>query len=487
MARLEAQELTRPPEEGARLVALRFLEEAAGALGRVAAGEGSDALHEFRVSLRRLRSTLQAFEAHLESRPTEEAQERLRELGRRSNAARDAEVQIAWLEARVGELSQNHRPALRWLAQQLAARRDQAQARLLENLPERFAHLRTDLAKSLAGYRTWVHLDSPDPSPTFAAVVGEKLRGQAARLRESLDAIDSASDSAECHEARIQAKRLRYLLEPVARYAPEGKRAVRSLKGLQDVLGEMHDLQILMETLEADAERMALARMHALLDAVRSGDGAAVAAARRRNLEAGLLAIATLVRDRNRKLFGELESAWLEQRSAKFFETLETAARALLDVRREPLEIERKFLLSGVPEIAREAPSLRIEQGWMAGERIRERLRRVCDASGGERFYRTIKLGSGPTRAEYEETIPREMFEPLWPLTKGSRVEKQRIQIRDGELTWEIDVFEGRDLVTAEVELPSPDAPLVIPDWLGPCVVREVTGDPAYSNLNLAR
>ena len=55
---------------------------------------------------------------------------------------------------------------------------------------------------------------------------------------------------------------------------PEGKRAVRSLKGLQDVLGEMNDLQILMQTLEASAERMALERMHALLDAVRRATGA---------------------------------------------------------------------------------------------------------------------------------------------------------------------------------------------------------------------
>lgn len=486
MARLEPEELTRPPEEGARLVALRFLEDAAAALGRVAGGERPDSLHEFRVNLRRLRSTLQAFEPHLESRPTEQAEERLRELGSRSNAARDAEVQIAWLEARRDELSQGHLPALRWLVQELAVRRDQAQANLLEKLPERFSRLRADLAKSLAGYRTWVHLDSPDPSPTFAAVAGERLRVQAARLRENLGAISSPLDSKGCHEARIEAKRLRYLLEPVARYVPEGKRAVRSLKGLQDVLGEMHDLQILMQTLEASAERMALTRMHTLLDAVRKADGRALTAARRRNLEGGLLAIATLVRDRDRKLFGELESAWLGQRSAKFFDTLEAAARALGEVRREPLEIERKFLLSSVPEIAREAPSRRIEQGWMAGESIRERLRRVSDASG-ERFYRTIKLGSGLTRAEYEESISREMFEPLWPLTKGCRLEKRRIQIRDGELTWEIDVFEGRDLVTAEVELPSPDAGLPIPEWLAPCLVREVTGDPAYSNLNLAR
>ena len=486
MARLEPEELTRPPEEGARLVSLRILEDAGTALLRVSAGEGPDALHEFRVSLRRLRSTLRAFARHLEPRPTEQALARLRELGERSNAARDAEVQIAWLEARRGELSRGHRPALRWLAQDLTARRDQTHARLLAKLPERFATLRADLAKSLAGYRTWVHLDSPDPSPTFAAVVGERLRGQAARLRESLDAISSPSDNLGCHQARIEAKRLRYLLEPVARYAPEGKRAVRSLKGLQDVLGEMHDLEILMQTLETGAERVALERAHALLDAIRDGDEPALAAVRRRNLEGGLLAIATLVRDRHRKLFGELEADWLAQRCAKFFETIEAGARALSEVRREPLEIERKFLLSGLPEIAREAPSVRIEQGWMAGETIRERLRRVSDGSG-DRFYRTIKLGTGLTRAEYEESITREMFEPLWPLTKGCRVEKRRIHLRDGDLTWQIDVFEGRELVTAEVELPSPDAELPIPEWLAPCLVREVTGDPAFSNLNLAR
>jgi CHAD domain-containing protein/CYTH domain-containing protein len=483
MARLEPEDLTRPPEEGARLVALRILEDAGGALERVSAGEAADALHELRVELRRLRSTLQAFAPHLEPHPTQQALERLRELGARSNAARDAEVRRL-AEARRGALGPP--PALHWLTQGLATRRDQSHARLLAKLPERFAALRTDLAKSLAGYRTWVHLDSPDPSPTFAAVVAERLRRQAEQLRESLGAIASPSDNSECHQARIEAKRLRYLLEPVARHVPEGKRAVRSLKGLQDVLGEMHDLEILTQTLETSAERIALARTHALLDAIREGDEPALAVARRRSLEGGLLAIATLVRDRHRKLFGELEAAWLAQRGAMFFESIEAGAQTLCEVRREPLEIERKFLLSGLPEIAREAPSLRIEQGWLAGEAIRERLRRVNDASG-ERFYRTIKFGTGLARAEYEESIPRELFEPLWPLTEGCRVEKRRFEIRDAERTWQIDAFEGRDLVTAEVELPSPDAELPIPEWLAPYLVREVTGDPAYSNLKLAR
>jgi len=486
LARLELEELTRPPEEGARLVALRILEEAGAALTRVCAGEGPDALHELRVNLRRLRSTLQAFESSLERRPTAHALERLRELGTRSNEARDAEVQLAWLEARRSEISRGHRTALRWLMQDLALRRDQTLARLLSKLAERFSALRADLEQSLRGYRTWVHLAAPNPSPTFASVLAEKLRRQAAQLRGRLAAIASPADNQVCHEARIEAKRLRYLLEPVARLVPEGKRAVRSLKELQDVLGEMHDLEVLMQTLETGSERMALARVHALLDAVRAGDEQALASSRRRSLEGGLLAIATLVRDRHRKLFGELEAAWLAERGSRFFETVEAAAHALDEVQREPLEIERKFLLTGLPDAAREAPSVRIEQGWMAGETIRERLRRVSDASG-ERFYRTIKLGTGLTRAEYEESISREMFEPLWPLTAGCRVEKRRYKVREAELVWEIDVFEGRDLVTAEVELPSPDAAFTLPDWLADRVVREVTGDPAFSNLNLAR
>jgi len=486
MARLELDELTRPPEEGARLVALRILEDGTQALARVRVGEAPEALHELRVCLRRLRSTLQAFAGSLERRPTQKALARLRELGARSNAARDAEVQLGWLEARRSQLSRGRRAALGWLMRELALRRDQAHAQLRAYAPEHFEKLRGDLERSLRGYRTWVHVAGPDPSPTFASVLAGKLREHAAQLRVRLGAIASVSDTEACHAARIEAKRLRYLLEPAAPYVPAGKRVVRSLKELQDVLGEMHDLEILMQTLEAASERSALARAHALLDAVRAGDEQALASSRRRQLEGGLLAIAALVRDRHRKLFGELEAAWLAGRGEKFFEAVDKAARALDEVRREPLEIERKFLLSGLPDEAREAPNVRIEQGWMAGETIRERLRRVSD-DAGERYYRTIKFGNGLTRAEYEEAISREMFEPLWPLTAGCRVEKRRYKVREGERVWEIDVFAGRDLVTAEVELPSADAALDLPAWLASRVVREVTGDPAFSNLNLAR
>ena len=50
---------------------------------------------------------------------------------------------------------------------------------------------------------------------------------------------------------------------------------------------------------------------------------------------------------------------------------------------------------------------------------------------------------------------------------------------------WEVDDFLDRDLVLAEVELPSDAAP-ALPEWLAPAVVREVTGDPRYVDATLA-
>jgi adenylate cyclase len=64
-------------------------------------------------------------------------------------------------------------------------------------------------------------------------------------------------------------------------------------------------------------------------------------------------------------------------------------------------------------------------------------------------------------------------------------VEKTRFLVPTGELTWEIDVFEGKHtgLVMAEIELDHPDQDFAIPNWLG----AEVTEDDRYYNASLSR
>lgn len=128
---------------------------------------------------------------------------------------------------------------------------------------------------------------------------------------------------------------------------------------------------------------------------------------------------------------------------------------------------------------------LEIEQGYLPGKRLAERLRHLRD-NGAKRWLRTVKLGSGTVRTEVEEETTRELFAAMWPLTEGHRVRKRRYAIVDGPITWEIDEFLDRDLVLAEVELPSASVAIEPPSWLAPLVVREVTEESAFANVNLA-
>ncbi len=150
------------------------------------------------------------------------------------------------------------------------------------------------------------------------------------------------------------------------------------------------------------------------------------------------------------------------------------------------LEIERKYLLSALPEAAHGARRMVIEQGYLPGVRIVERLRRY-EGAEIERWVRSIKAGTGITRIEVEEEVTRELFDRLWPLTEGKRVRKRRYYMPDGDLTWELDEFLDRELVLAELELPHESHPVRIPEWLAPVLVREVSHEAAYLNTALAR
>jgi adenylate cyclase len=159
---------------------------------------------------------------------------------------------------------------------------------------------------------------------------------------------------------------------------------------------------------------------------------------------------------------------------------------------RSGLEIERVFLLSGMPRLPVGTAALRIEQGYLPAPSSREdlegRIRRVEHADGSVEHVHTVKVGSGRVRHETERTIDAATFEREWPRTARQRISKTRHVVREGALAWEIDEFAApAGLVLAEVELPAVDAAVPIPTWLAPVIVREVTDEPAYTNRAIAR
>lgn len=145
------------------------------------------------------------------------------------------------------------------------------------------------------------------------------------------------------------------------------------------------------------------------------------------------------------------------------------------------MEIERKFLVNGLPEGLDRWPRRQIEQGYLC-VRPAIRVRRKDEAC-----FLTCKGDGFLAREEYEMPLTEQAYRHLLPKADGTVIRKERYEIPCGERVIELDVFAPpfAPLVVAEVEFPTEEAAeaFVPPAWFG----REVTYDPAYTNAQLSR
>jgi CHAD domain-containing protein/CYTH domain-containing protein len=487
VATVSRELLGRPVEETARILALSWLEEADEALARPSDPADEEALHDFRVSLRRFRSCVRAYQPHLKGSAPKKSRKQMGELASATNVGRDTEVQIIWLNSQVSKLTPRERKGLRWLLEKLEKRKQEAYGEAQQRIAREFRDARKAVSSRLGSYELNLSSDAVSSHRPFVEVTGELVDEHARALQALLSTVHSPNDEDQAHNSRIAAKRLRYLIEPLRESVDDTKALVKSLKQLQDILGELHDTHVLTDEVAGATESVAAERARRLHELAfeEQPDGA-----RRRRAATdetrGLLALTRLLRERRDRLFARLQRNWLGEDSTGFFDRVGELATRMTRPGSEDTEIERKYLLAELPEAALAAPSVLIDQGWLPGGKIQERLRRTRSPDGAK-YYRTIKSGHGIRRLQLEERISRRLFEKLWRLTERARIRKRRYKVPDGELVWEIDHFTLPKLVLAEVELPHEGHEFDIPEWLQPFVVSEVTGDPEYENVNLAR
>lgn len=158
------------------------------------------------------------------------------------------------------------------------------------------------------------------------------------------------------------------------------------------------------------------------------------------------------------------------------------------------VEIERRFLVRVKPwsVAAPDAVRERIVQAYLAADRERTARIRLYD----DRAVLTVKgPGVGGARTEIECDIAVDAARAILDarLHAGVVIEKTRSTLRSGDLTWEVDQFEGENagLMIAEVELDDRYGSRAEwdrrvdnerPGWLG----REITGESRFSNGALA-
>ena len=244
----------------AQIVAAR-LDAAASAAERLLDRKDKDALHDFRVGIRRLRSALRAYRPWLGKASSRKLRARLGDIARSTDRDRDAEVQAVWIRDCRRNAPDEVRTELSEMLRHMG-RHAQPRRKLLEAFASVEKKLRERLRSIAPG--------GPRFHVVYAGLVAEYV-SQAAGWLETVIRADQAE---EAHKARIAVKRLRYLLEPLVSEIPELPAYIDALASLQDLLGELHDAQVFAEqqrrTLRARIGEIALGLLESLNEERRS-------------------------------------------------------------------------------------------------------------------------------------------------------------------------------------------------------------------------
>lgn len=215
--------------------------------GRLVLREEDDAVHQMRVTVRRLRSVLATYRRFLDREQTEPLREELKWLADLLGEVRDAEV----LRRRLRRWAAEHGPgptAVDALRTALAERQTQGRARLLPELEgERYRSLIAALAAP--GGFPW-----SDGTPGKKAL-RKRVRRSWRRLSAAVDAAELAGDAGErrrqLHEVRKKAKRTRYAAEPLQElFGEDAERLAAAAKTIQSTLGDLNDAAIMIRTID---------------------------------------------------------------------------------------------------------------------------------------------------------------------------------------------------------------------------------------------
>lgn len=252
------QRLNLPAGHAAADGGLALAQKVDEALARLVDGSDLEALHDFRVAVRRLRTWLQGFKSVLAVR--RRTRRRLKSLARATNAARDAEVALAWLDAKAAHLGATERRALNMLNRELAAGLEETNKRLGTRIDRCWK-------KTARGLRRELMDRSPERgvSERFGQIWADALEAAIKFAAERRRQASRECTAKRVHRYRIALKRVRYLLEPAEPAFADARAAVKQAKRYQNRAGSINDLQHFLDWLHRSAREFAVEQGESLL------------------------------------------------------------------------------------------------------------------------------------------------------------------------------------------------------------------------------
>jgi CHAD domain-containing protein len=230
-------------------------------LDAIPAAQAGDtrSVHQARVATRRLREALPVLRTSVSGPALSRVRRQVRKMTRALGPVRVLDVSIQHLDDLAAQNLVSQR-ALNRVRDALARERALRRREMLTAItPGKLERLREGLGKVSSG-----------PEATQPAATLDESRRQAAkRARRLLDAVERAGGlylADRLHAVRVAAKKLRYALE-IDRELRRARSTARitQLKRLQDLLGRMHDYEVLIDwTRKVQAEQAATDRTSTL-------------------------------------------------------------------------------------------------------------------------------------------------------------------------------------------------------------------------------
>ncbi len=235
--------LTEPANLASRRLALTLLDEATRASKRLNDSADAEALHDFRVSLRRLRAFLQAYRGYLGKPSVAKLRREIAQLMSRTNMGRDTQVHVAWLRQQSHRLTGLQHGGIDLMLETLS--QEMQTTAPFDEIIEEFNSVEGKLRKRLSRAEKAAQPKDVSENTGFAEATSAVLAKLSAKLGKQLGQIKSPQDADPLHQARLSVKKLRYVLEPLRKELVGGRGMIQQLKNLQEILGELHDLDTL--------------------------------------------------------------------------------------------------------------------------------------------------------------------------------------------------------------------------------------------------
>jgi len=203
-------------------------------------------VHQARVASRRLREALPVLGTRADVDALDRAQKRVRRITRALGPVRELDVTLLLLAELEGKQAAPAR-AIERVRTAVIEERQQRRREMLDELkPSRLNKLRKRLVR-VAAPAARAHV----PSNALAEAAAQSAQ-RARKLRAAIHSAGGIYLADRLHRVRIEAKKLRYALEIQRELTRSRSMAgMNRLKVEQDLLGRMHDLEILIDKARA--------------------------------------------------------------------------------------------------------------------------------------------------------------------------------------------------------------------------------------------